>query len=242
MNKRPSGMFDFCRTQDERDLAWYYQDSAAEVGLTAIRYTDTPGGEWGGVTPRQVKAAARQRHIRDALRLMAPEDIGVLECSYVPRALARQYLLEWGAAAACVAAVDRAWSQPDMPRSLAAYWRQPPGRLDLVDVESHQSREFSRAMRSAPRLLAELDRHWRGETGKATGTRGAWCAAALVERAHTAYGAAQYRLRREVEAAVAASPTATRVRGEVVAQAGARTKRGIIARVFGLWRDMVEDT
>ena len=141
-----------------------------------------------------------------------------------------------------VAAVDRAWSQPDMPRSLAAYWRQPPGRLDLVDVESHQSREFSRAMRSAPRLLAELDRHWRGETGKATGTRGAWCAAALVERAHTAYGAAQYRLRREVEAAVAASPTAARVRGEVVAQAGARTKRGIIARVFGLWRDMVEDT
>lgn len=90
-----------------RDLTWYYQDSAAELGLKSQSLGDvhSPSPEPPCPTARQLAAARRQARIRRALADLSPRLQSVLEACYEPRPYGVQLRHEHGLAAGLVARV-----------------------------------------------------------------------------------------------------------------------------------------
>ena len=82
-------------TQPDRDLVWYFCDSASELGMRAAAMGDdsfgasnTPQQHWP--TAKMCRAARRQRDIRDALHQLSGQLQSVLECTYEAQGLTVQ--------------------------------------------------------------------------------------------------------------------------------------------------------
>ena len=75
--------------QADPALAWYYNDSAAELGLRAqwISETHIPGVQQRWPTRQMCGAARRQRKIRNALEQLSPRLQSLLETVYVARSI-----------------------------------------------------------------------------------------------------------------------------------------------------------
>jgi hypothetical protein len=91
--------------ESNEDLEWYYQYSAADVGLHSPNLGGVPVTSPEPPTPSaaQLEAARRQNKIRRALAELSPTLQSVLEACYEPRPHSVQLRHEHGIAAGLVA-------------------------------------------------------------------------------------------------------------------------------------------
>ncbi len=98
-------------------LQWYYQDSESALGLSST----PPEPHYGSNLPTQnwpsksaVAAAGKQRTVRKALRQLATNLQGILECAYEPRPHATPLISSFGIAAGPVARLMSSDTCPTM--------------------------------------------------------------------------------------------------------------------------------
>lgn len=86
------------------ELDWYYNISDSELGVAATSFSDSPPGE-SDPTPstRMLRAAAKQKSVRRALRDLSPQLQSAIEHAYKPGPVATQLRLKYGILAGLLA-------------------------------------------------------------------------------------------------------------------------------------------
>jgi len=87
------------------ELAWYFNDAAADLGFKAQCISGAPSGGYiqSFPTQKQCNAARKQTRIREALRQLSAKLQSILESAYSPCAFGVQLTSEHGLAAGIVA-------------------------------------------------------------------------------------------------------------------------------------------
>tara|TARA_R110000824_G_scaffold206267_1_gene391303 strand:- start:363 stop:812 length:450 start_codon:yes stop_codon:yes gene_type:complete len=93
-------------------LDWYYNMSAAELGLSAQSFSDSSPSSERDYHPdaKAIRAARKQGDVRAALHQLSPQLQRVIEAAYNPGPLATQLRLKYGLLAGILA---RNWPPED---------------------------------------------------------------------------------------------------------------------------------